>query len=278
MKLKLGFSPCPNDTFLFDALVHGRIDTEGLEFEVVMDDVEALNKMAVKRALHITKLSYHAFGYVSSDYLLLNSGSALGSNCGPLLISKRAMDPGEINQARIAIPGKMTTANFLFSLEYPKAVQKVETRFDRIESGVLDGEFDAGVIIHENRFTYKEKGLVKIADLGERWESRTGYPIPLGGIAIQRSLPMELQLKVDRLIKKSVAYAFEHPDASADFVTCHAQEMEKKVMRQHIDLYVNNYTLDLGERGRAAVEFMLQRATQLGLIADVEEPFILDRQ
>ena len=275
MKLTLGFSPCPNDTFIFDALVHNRIDTKGLEFDVILDDVEALNRRALKGELDITKLSYHAYGYVSAGYVLLNSGSALGNNCGPLLISRQPLTVEEINCGTIAIPGKMTTANFLFSLEYPKATGKVETRFDLIESGVLNGTFDAGVIIHENRFTYQDKGLHKISDLGERWEAGTGYPIPLGGIAIGRHLPEEVQRSVDRMLKESVAYAFAHPNTSNEYVSCHAQEMDASVMRRHIELYVNDYSLDLGERGRAAVDFMLRKASQLGLIDDLTLPLIL---
>ena len=275
MKLSLGFSPCPNDTFLFDALVHNRIDTGGLEFEVILDDVEALNKRAVNGDLDITKLSYHAYGHVSEDYILLNSGSALGNNCGPLLISRKPMDLESVNQAIVAIPGKMTTANFLFTQEYPLSKNKVETRFDKIEEGVLNGSFDAGIIIHENRFTYRQKGLIKIADLGERWEMSTNYPIPLGGIAIKRSLPMEIKLAVDRLLHQSVAYAFANPEASGDFVKLHAQEMDESVMRQHIALYVNDYTLDLGEKGGESVRFMLQRASKMGLIGKVTEPSIL---
>jgi len=277
MKLTLGFSPCPNDTFIFDALVHGRIDTEGLEFDVVMDDVEALNRMAIRGELDITKLSYHAFGYVSKDYILLNSGSALGNNCGPLLIARSAMDEKAVSSATVAIPGKMTTANFLFSLEYPEASATSEVRFDLIESGVLNGDFDAGVIIHENRFTYGDKGLVRIADLGEQWERKTGFPIPLGGIAIKRSHPEELKLKVDRLLRKSVEYAFAHPEDSKGYVTCHAQEMEESVMQSHIKLYVNDFSRDLGERGCAAVEFMLAKAEELGLIEPVVKPVVLGR-
>lgn len=276
MKLTLGFSPCPNDTFLFDALVHGRIDTDGLEFDVILDDVETLNQKAVEGVLDISKLSYHAYGVVRDQYILLNAGSALGNECGPLLIAKHPMTPPEIEAGKIALPGALTTAHFLFSLEYPSARNKVFTSFDQIEDGVLDGRFDAGVIIHENRFTYASKGLVRISDLGERWEAHTGYPIPLGGIAIRRSLPEKVQHKVDDLIRKSVEYAFRHPSASEEYVRAHAQEMDPGVVKQHIELYVNQYSVQLGVEGRKAVQVMLDRAAAIGLVPKVGLPAILD--
>jgi len=190
--LTLGFSPCPNDTFIFDALLHGRIDTEGLVFEPVMEDVEALNRRAFAGELAVTKLSYHAFAHLTDQYALLDAGSALGNNCGPLLIARQAMTEAEVNAARIAIPGKMTTANFLLSLAFPLAQHKQEVIFSDIENAVLRGDVEAGLIIHENRFTYAQKGLVKILDLGEHWETTTGLPIPLGGIVVRRDLPLEI--------------------------------------------------------------------------------------
>lgn len=202
-QLSLGFSPCPNDTFIFDALIHGKIDTEGLEFEVIMEDVEALNKKAFQGDIHITKLSYHAFAHLTESYNLLNSGSALGKNCGPLLIAKEFMSPEQINRAGIAIPGAMTTANFLLGLAYPEAKNKTAVLFSEIEDSVLSGQYEAGLIIHENRFTYEQKGLKKLIDLGEYWESSTGFPIPLGGIVINRALPLEIQQKVNRALKKA---------------------------------------------------------------------------
>ncbi|MFK7806979.1 MAG: 1,4-dihydroxy-6-naphthoate synthase [Saprospiraceae bacterium] len=254
MKLSLGFSPCPNDTFIFDAMIHGKVDTEGLEFEVFLEDVEALNQLAFAKKPDITKLSYHAYGYISEDYVLLNAGSALGRNCGPLLIAKQTMTPEEINSATIAIPGKYTTANFLLSLAYPKATQKKELLFSEIENAVLNDEVDAGLIIHENRFTYMDKGLVKIQDLGAFWETTTKHHIPLGGIAIKRSLPNEVQQKVDRVLKRSVEFALEQPEQTMDYVSQFAQEMNPTVMQQHIGLYVNEFTVDLGQTGRAAIE------------------------
>lgn len=276
MTLSLGFSPCPNDTFIFDAMLHGKVDTEGLDFEVYMEDVEALNRKAAVGALDITKLSYHALAHLTEQYALLHAGSALGNNCGPLLIARAPMDAEAIEQARIAIPGAMTTANFLLSLAYPRALNKVEMVFSDIEDAVLSGAADAGLIIHENRFTYQLKGLVKLVDLGEFWEQSTGLPIPLGGIVVQRGLPAEVQQKINRVLHRSVAYAFAHPDAVMPFVRAHAQAMEDAVMRAHIDLYVTNYTLDLGERGRAAVSRLFELARAQALIPGSEKNIFID--
>jgi len=270
-KLTIGFSPCPNDTFIFDALLHGRIDTEGIEFEAVMEDVEALNRRAFAGELDVTKLSYHAFAHLTDRYALLGAGSALGNNCGPLLIARQPMSEAQINQARIAIPGKMTTANFLLSLAYPNAQNKYETIFSDIEQAVLRGDADAGLIIHENRFTYTQKGLVKILDLGEHWEFTTGLPIPLGGIVARRDLPLEIQQKMNRVMKRSVEYAFAHPAVVMPFVRQYAQEMEEVVMRAHIDLYVTKHTVDLGEDGRNAVQQMFQIAREKGILPNYRD-------
>ncbi len=260
MKLSLGFSPCPNDTFIFDALVHQKIDTEGLEFDLYLEDVEALNQRALAGELDITKLSYHAYAHLIDKYVLLNAGSALGKNCGPLLIAKKKLTKDEIEAARIAIPGKYTTANFLLSLAYPNATNKDEMLFSDIESAVLDGSVDAGLIIHENRFTYEAKGLVKQIDLGEFWETTTELPIPLGGIVVNRRLPLEIQLKFDRVLTRSVAFALEQPEQTLDYVSNYAQEMDPKVMMQHIQLYVNHFTKALGDEGKAAVSALFKMA------------------
>lgn len=265
-KLTIGFSPCPNDCFIFDAMIHGKIDTEGLQFDVVMDDVETLNQKAFKGELDITKLSYHAFAHLTHIYTLLNAGSALGNNCGPLLIAKRKINLQEIDSLKIAIPGKYTTANFLLSLAFPSAKSKIEMVFSEIENAVLSEKVDLGLIIHENRFTYQQKGLKKIIDLGEWWETETQLPIPLGGIVIKKTLPPDVIEKVNRLIKKSVEYAFAKPKESLPFVKEHAQEMSEEVMYQHINLYVNNYSVDLGITGKKAIDTMFSKATQLGLI------------
>ena len=277
MKITLGFSPCPNDCFIFDAIINKRIDLEGLDFDVKMEDVETLNRWAVEGKLDCTKLSFHAFSYLTDLYQLLNSGSALGFNCGPLLISKKeiAVDEVRSNDLKIAIPGKLTTANFLLSLAFPNAKNKTELIFSGIEEGVLSGTYDAGLIIHENRFTYEQKGLKKIIDLGEFWESLIHAPIPLGGIVIKRDLPLEIKQKVDRLIRKSVEYAFANPMASRPFVREHAQEMNETVMQKHIDLYVNQYSVDLGELGRKAVNLMMDKAQELGLIKGVNKELIV---
>lgn len=270
-EISIGFSPCPNDCFIFDAMIHGKIDTEGLTFNVVMEDVETLNQMAFRGDLDVTKLSYHAFAYLRDTYRLLDAGSALGNNCGPLLICKN--DPAGIKEKlsspdatlSIAIPGKYTTANFLLSLAFPQAKNKVELVFSGIEDAVLQGKTDLGLIIHENRFTYEQKGLKKVIDLGEWWETETGLPIPLGGIVIKKNMPQEIIQKVNRVLRKSVEYAFAQPKSSLPFVKEHAQEMSEEVMYKHIDLYVNKYSVDLGDKGRAAIDTMFQRADALGL-------------
>jgi len=254
MKLTLGFSPCPNDTFIFDALVNQKIDTEGLSFDVFLEDVETLNRWTAEGKLDVTKLSFPALFQNSATYALLTSGAALGKGVGPLLIAKRPLDMSLIKSYRIAIPGVNTTANFLLSHAFPEAQHRIPTLFSQIENDVLEEKADLGVIIHENRFTYQQKGLVKICDLGEVWEQKQGVAIPLGCIAARRSLPGNVVNKMDVLIRKSLTYSFSHyPELSA-YTTQHAQEMDEAVMRQHIELYVNNYTMDLGEQGKAAIQ------------------------
>ncbi|MEO5909638.1 MAG: 1,4-dihydroxy-6-naphthoate synthase [Pelobium sp.] len=274
MKLTLGFSPCPNDTFIFDALIHHKIDTEGLDFEVYFDDVETLNQKAFNAELDITKLSYHAYGYALPNYVLLNAGSALGFGVGPLLICKNEQDLSNPD-LRVGIPGKFTTANFLLSLAYPHLQNKKEIVFSDIEQQLINGEIDLGLIIHENRFTYQEKGLIKVKDLGEYWEEQTQCAIPLGGIVIKRSLPKEVKHKVNRLIRKSVEFAFANPDSALPFIKQHAQEMEEKVMYQHIELYVNKYSIDLGEEGHQAIEILFQQAFEKNIIPVSEFPLFL---
>lgn len=266
MNFTLGFSPCPNDCFIFDALVHKKIDTQGLDFSVVMEDVEALNNRAFRQDLDITKLSYHAFLYLTDHYALLNSGSALGFNCGPLLVKDAETEIADINAASIAIPGKYTTANFLLSLAFPKATNKQETLFSDIEGAVLSHKVDAGLLIHENRFTYQQKGLEKIMDLGEFWESLIHAPIPLGGIVVKRSIDLQLQRTIDSLIRRSVEFAFANPESCMDYVKQHAQEMDEEVMKKHIALYVNSFSVDLGETGRGAVELLFKKAVENHLI------------
>ena len=265
----LGFSPCPNDTFIFDALVNGKIGTEGLLFDVQLEDVQTLNEWAKQGKLDFSKISYGVYPIVRNEYNLLKSGGALGKGVGPLLITKheiRSINLEElqqfVNDSTIAIPGTNTTAHFLFSQAFPKAKQKQFMIFHEIEEAVLSGKVDAGVIIHENRFTYQQRGLHKVLDLGEYWEVTTGYPVPLGGIVAHERINIELRQKVDGLIRKSLEHAFSNYPFLTDYVKQHSQEMSEEVMRQHIDLYVNNYSLDLGEDGMHAVEQMLQAANQ----------------
>jgi 1,4-dihydroxy-6-naphthoate synthase len=312
MKLSLGFSPCPNDTFIFDAMIHQKIDTEGLSFDVVFDDVETLNQKAFRAELDITKLSYHAYAYLTEQYVLLHAGSALGFGVGPLLICNnedyisadlladlqpptshlqlptsdlipRSSDLRPLtsfliprsSDLRIGIPGKYTTANFLLSLALPEAKNKIEMKFFEIESALLNHQIDLGVIIHENRFTYQEKGLKKIIDLGEFWENLTQGPIPLGGIMVKRELPENVKQKINRIIKRSVQYAFDHPESGMDFICSLSQEMSKEVINKHIELYVNKFSIDLGEVGRKAVQTFFEQAHNLGIIPETKQNLFL---
>ena len=276
MNFTLGFSPCPNDCFIFDALIHKKIDTHGIDFTIVMEDVEALNQRAFKQELDITKLSYHAFLYLTDYYSLLNSGSALGFNCGPILVQSANAKIKAIDTANIAIPGKYTTANFLLSLALPQAKNKKEILFSDIEQAVLFHEVDAGLLIHENRFTYEEKGLEKIIDLGEFWDSLIHAPIPLGGIVVSNKIAVSLQRTIDQLIKNSVEYAFQNPESCMPFVKNHAQEMSEEVMKKHIALYVNQFSVDLGETGKNAIQLLFDKAKETGLITKISPQFILE--
>lgn len=273
MKLSLGFSPCPNDTFIFDALIHHKIDTEGLTFEVSFDDVETLNQKAFKGELDITKLSFHAFAYVVEQYALLSAGSALGFGVGPLLTCKQenlekiqTILSTEGSKLLVGIPGKYTTANFLLGIAYPQLTQKKEMAFNEIEQALIEDRIDLGLIIHENRFTYQDKGLAKVLDLGEHWERLTGRAIPLGGIVINRNLDVSIHQKVDRLIRKSVEYAFANPKSGIDFIREHAQEMKEEVMYKHIELYVNQYSINLGKEGKEAIDTLFGMAKERGII------------
>ncbi len=258
LKLTLGFSPCPNDTFIFDALVNNKISTAGLSFDVILEDVETLNQWAIQGKLDITKMSYGVLPLVMKNYFILNSGSALGRGVGPLLIRNEAIEIINMENQVIAIPGEHTTAHLLFSLACPNAKNKIFLRYNEIEDFVLSRK-GLGVIIHENRFTYQDKGLIKINDLGDYWERNTGNAIPLGGIAIRRSVPNDISFKIDALIKQSIEFAYKnHYDELTDYVKIHSQEMSEVVMRKHIDLYVNNYSADLGKEGKAAIKKLLE--------------------
>ena len=266
MKLTLGFSPCPNDTFIFDALVNHKIDTEGLDVEVLLEDVQTLNRWAMEGKLDLTKVSYGALPLMLQHYRVLQSGGALGKGVGPLLISAQPAAAGNdypsMDDYTIAIPGENTTAHLLFSLAFPNATKKIFKVFNEIEDFLLNSPPSAGktagVIIHENRFTYQKRGLIKLMDLGEYWEKETGYPIPLGGIAVRRNFSPALQVKINTLIRKSIEYAFGNYPLLPPYVIQHAQEMEEAIMRQHIDLYVNDYSLDLGANGRMAVQRFIE--------------------
>lgn len=279
MKLSIGFSPCPNDTFIFDALIHHKIDTEGLTFEVFFDDVETLNQKAFRGELDITKLSFHAFAHVSEQYVLLDSGSALGFGVGPLLICHKdqfIQNTGDLSaDLKVGIPGRYTTANFLLGIAFPHLTNKQEMVFSAIENALLKDEIDLGLIIHENRFTYAEKGLHKVIDLGNYWEQQTGCAIPLGGIVANRKLDQETKEKVNRLIRRSVAFAFSNPRSGLDFIRKHAQEMSEEVMYKHIELYVNKYSLELGTEGRKAIDTLFSRAREKELIPFVEQSIYL---
>lgn len=276
MRLTLGFSPCPNDTFIFDAMVNGKIDTHGIMFDYKLEDVETLNQWALEDKLDITKLSYNTFLHVADKYALLNSGSALGKGVGPLLISKVPVELSELKNMRVAIPGENTTANLLMSLALPDVKDKKVYVFNEIEDAVLSGEVDAGLIIHENRFTYQSKGLFKLMDLGDWWEQTVNAAIPLGGIVVRRNMDSKLATTIDGIIKKSVLYGWKYYPELSPFVTCHAQEMEESVMRQHIELYVNEYTTTLGTTGKYAIDTLFDKALEVGFIKSKPDNIYID--
>ena len=283
MNYTLGFSPCPNDTFIFDALVNNKIDTHGLKFDVRLEDVETLNELAINNILDLTKISYGVLPLILKNYKVLNSGSALGKGVGPLLISKEKISFDEVDGCIIAIPGENTTAHLLFSQAFPNAKNKIFKRYDEIENFILNSDNKSlGVIIHENRFTYFGKGLQKVVDLGNFWEEKTGYPIPLGGIAGKRSIDEKILMKVDSLIKESIEFAFKNYPLITDYVKQHSQEMEPEVMKKHIDLYVNNYSIDLGKDGKNAIEkfmdiYNAMNKTTTGQVFPRNELFLNER-
>ncbi len=265
----LGFSPCPNDTFIFYGLVHGRIVPPGVTFaEPLLEDVEKLNLWALAKKLDVTKLSFHALGHVLDEYCLLSAGSALGRGCGPLLVAGSAMSFAQLSEMTIAIPGKLTTAAMLLQMFLPDCHQLVEMRFDRILGAISDGEVDAGVIIHESRFTYGKQGLVCLQDLGLWWEQNTGLPIPLGCIAARRSLGRQKIEAIDRAIKDSVEYSFAHPDECLPYIRSKSQELEQDIVRSHIQLYVNDFSRQLGSEGKGAIQTFMDRGRQAGVLPE----------
>lgn len=251
MKINLAFSSCPNDTFIFDALVNNKIDTEGIKFVPVIADIDKLNIWSSSHRYDITKLSYYAFTKCYEKYKLLNSGSALGNGCGPILIKR----PETVlnSNSSIAIPGELTTANLLLKIAYPSFINKTSVLFSEIEDLVYSGKFDGGLIIHENRFTFQKKGLVKVEDLGDFWFNKTNLPIPLGGIAVSRNFSEQQQKKIDHLILKSLKFSLKNKESASKYVKAHAQEMDEKVIQSHINLYVNDFSINLGVRGRNAI-------------------------
>jgi len=263
--MTLAFSPCPNDTFIFDAVVNKKIDTEGLDFEVLLEDVQTLNQWALEGKIDFTKISYGVLPLILKNYQVLESGGALGKGVGPLLISNSDIQHSTFNiqHYQIAIPGENTTAHLLFSLAYANATNKKFMIFNEIENYVLQNKNTLGVIIHENRFTYQQKGLHKVIDLGNYWEQETNSPIPLGGIVAHRRIDKSISEKVDKLIKKSLKYAFDNYPIITEYVKQHSQEMEIAVMQQHINLYVNNFSLGLGDDGQKAVIKLLEVYQQL---------------
>lgn len=274
----LGYSPCPNDTFIFYALVHGKIDTGDLHFKEILLDVETLNQMALHAELDITKVSYHAFGYLREDYCLLRSGSAIGKKCGPLLVAKKDCAIEDLQGKRIAIPGKVTTAYLLlqlFALDlgfHPSSILSMP--FDKIMDAVKNKDIDAGLIIHEGRFTYPLYGLKKVVDLGEWWEHETGLPVPLGGILVKRNLGEDLIRRINSVVRRSVEYAFTHRDEPTYYMKQHSQELEDEVIEQHINLYVNDYSIDIGEDGVSAVKELMRRAEEKGIIKKSRDDFL----
>ena len=263
--IKLGYSPCPNDTYIFYALVHDKLNN-GLILRETLADIETLNKMAASEELDVTKISFHAFAYLRNNYCLLHAGGALGRGCGPLLIAKNQVDIDTMHNFRVAIPGEMTTAALLLRLYNPSVKDLVVLPFNKIIEAVDRGDVDAGLIIHESRFTYQQYGLKSVIDLGEWWENTTGHPIPLGGILIRRDFGSERIREFDAALRASVEFAHSNSHLVRDYVSLHAQEMDDSVMKAHIDLYVNEFTIDYGSEGEAAIKDLLIRAENAHLI------------
>ncbi|MGD9976929.1 MAG: 1,4-dihydroxy-6-naphthoate synthase [Bacteroidales bacterium] len=263
MRLKLNFSTCPNDTFMFGALVNSKINSGDYLFDVMLSDIEELNGLAVQGIPDVTKLSFGVLPKVAGDYQLLDSGSALGKGVGPLVVSRKKIYPDEVSSVRVALPGEHTTAHLLFNLAFPGTRRKSFYRFSNIQDVVLSNEADAGVIIHESRFTYQAKGLLKVMDLGDFWEKKTGLPTPLGGVAVRKSLPENVRVAINQLLCSSIEFAFKNPQEVLPYVKQYAQEMDTEVMLKHIDLYVNKFSLSLGNNGRMAIVELLKASNKI---------------
>ena len=274
-KLSLGYSPCPNDTFIFYGLTHNKLNNLTFSVEERLEDVETLNQLALAGSLELTKISYHALGHLRDDYALLRSGGALGRGCGPLVVSAKPTTMNKLRGKRIAIPGKLTTANLLLQLYDEGFEDLLILPFDQIMPALQGGQVEAGVIIHESRFTYQQLGFHEVQDLGAWWEDETGLPIPLGGILAKRSLGDETIRQIDRTIRQSLEYAYAHPEQPRDYIKQHAQELDDTVINSHIELYVNDFSLDLGVEGITAVETLLKQAEERGLIPACDKPLIV---
>lgn len=262
IKITLGYSPCPNDTFIFYALANNKIDTLGISYEITIADVEQLNSQAMNGQLDVSKLSFAALASLRDKYRLLNAGAALGNGCGPLIIAKTGFKPDSLKNARIAIPGRYTTASLLLSLFLDSKPKAVSMPFDKIMAAVSSGEYDAGVIIHEGRFTFQDYGLIEVLDLGKWWEDTFGLPIPLGGIAVRSDIGVEMSTRIEETIRNSLLYARQYPDQAADYIKANARELSNDVIARHINLYVNNYSIDMGETGKKAVALLFEKAEQ----------------
>jgi 1,4-dihydroxy-6-naphthoate synthase len=272
--LTIGYSPCPNDTFIFYALIHGKVAVPGIRFREQLEDVETLNRMALEGTLDFTKISYHALGHLREQYALLRSGGALGRGCGPLVVARPGTGLADLRSGKVAIPGRLTTAYLLLRLYDPLITNITVMSFDRIMHAVSQGEATAGLIIHESRFTYPLYKLEKLLDLGEWWERYSGLPIPLGGILGKRSLGREVLLRVEDGIRESLHYANTHPDEVLQYCKQHSQEMDEQVMKQHIDLYVNDFSLDLGRDGLEAVRRLFLEAETRGVVPRSDKPLL----
>ncbi len=274
-KYSFAFSPCPNDTFMFEAIVNNRIDLRGYDFDIHLDDVAQLNQSAAQSQFDISKISYNAYSLVSNQYQLLKSGSALGHNCGPMLIARNEIRKEDFQSCSVAIPGINTTANLLLSLAFPELTIKKEYVFSEVEDALMRGDVDLGLIIHENRFTYEERGLIKIQDLGEYWESTTKCPIPLGGIAIKRSIPQNIKEDMEAILRESIQFAFANKAIVQPYVSSHAQEMDIKVMQSHIDLYVNQQSIDLDVSAKQGIERLIQEIQSLYPSRNIKQPLFI---
>jgi 5,8-dihydroxy-2-naphthoate synthase len=272
--LTIGYSPCPNDTFIFYALIHGKVGIPGIIFREQLEDVESLNRMALDGMLDITKISYHALGHLRKHYALLRSGSALGRGCGPLIVAKQGARLCDLSHGVVAIPGMLTTAHLLLRLYDPSIINIRVMSFDKIMEAVVTGEAQAGLIIHESRFTYPQYKLESLLDLGIWWEGHSGLPIPLGGILGRRSLGPDLLLRAEAAIRESLRYARAHPAEVMTYCRQHSQEMDESVMKNHIDLYVNDFSLDLGKEGLSAVQRLFAEAEARGIFPHSDEPLL----